>query len=740
MFFFPSLGQYTGDLAKFLEALETDVARLSKSIGEKLSGESPFVGRVVGVGAQYRGTIISGRRGEQNYYYADADDLDLSRKVTKLYFDLFEYSDTIGEVFQDFVLADQSRSSSWHILTMELKADGADLSYSYEDYGSVGLHHLTYSRALVTELWPDAEVSMAKESWEEGRNHPELERRLAYLCHRQALRSLPSLDDRERGIFDVLCRFVNEDVTATDIVLDRVRQVLVPKIERILRAIQAFSLYGLSFVPAISRSTTVMIAGPADRHVVAGELSERLTLPSLSFLAPRIGVAIWLKASTPHSDDNFDSNFSQKAPRVLEASILKPFGAELESIGSTLTSLLTSPDRPASLTEKDAWLSINNSVACLLRIGPNIARVLTMRVRAMAENLERIAPKAQYEGTPVPLAWLLGREYHEQVCGLCLEDVSDFTRKLAQHFSSELFNGVDTDVDEIEVLEPLIKNRITLLDWPGTIMFFAMAKYGYRHVSLRRLGGIANHEELPTKLAALTSDKLGLFAFLYQPGLGIRLYCAGTLIGRCTNGSWVSTLPAETIESLAIELASRVIGGNVDLPTIEPFCRALTRISETPGSGALFVLAKERGRWMSDLGVPSTLLEMDRTIRMPRVSDDNDAMEKFYRMCILDGATVLVFDQNMPCPNESWRNAAIFTRRKIDAPLELRAAVESGLCNDASTALRVVTFGARRTTALALAASFPGDVGVISVSADGPINFLLGQRAPNHAIQKHWPR
>jgi len=184
---------------------------------------------------------------------------------------------------------------------------------------------------------------------------------------------------------------------------------------------------------------------------------------------------------------------------------------------------------------------------------------------------------------------------------------------------------------------------------------------------------------------------------------------------------------------------------NEDLSFLKPFSRLLLRISEEPGVGALFVIdaggaALERLCRISP--PPQTIWETLEPFNREQSGGDEQAekqLEILYRLATMDGATLirLAGDANAAV-EQRWMRAKIFPRLLVTERFDLQkfwTTLENGKWAQWT---EILSYGAKRNSAFALAMNTRDDASrllVITVSADGPISFMIGGEDP---VSK-WP-
>jgi hypothetical protein len=458
-----------------------------------------------------------------------------------------------------------------------------------------------------------------------------------------------------------------------------------------------------------------------------------------------MGVAAFYGATRlSHSDEavekvkellpSWDTALNGASSRILMAG-----GANIEAKVRQQGFALLGEDVTAKLIDKLSRLHLGGKAAALL---------LLERLFPLLSEIDRNAPGFVHEGHRFAASILLGHKYHEQVLGESLGSVKVFLQELKVRVPLGCIdNPTFMARTDPMLFKTLVKSCYSLFDWDGVVLFGILSPDGNKGMefsSFLRLSDLP-HNIPPTELyRSLTLRHSGLFAVSVDRAGIIRVYYAGTFLLYKEKGVW--KLGSE-LDALNEELASglRKIGNELRLPLSTDFLRSfvklLLRISEEPGKGAMFVIANKQAhvKRLSSIAPPpkeiwQNLRPFDRNLRATE-----EEMETLYRLAIMDGATVVVLGEGTTL-DEKWCKARIHPRRLVTEAFDLDKfwkVLEQGKWGDWTN---ILSYGAKHNAGFALAMRSANpklkSLLVITVSADGPVTFMVGGEDP---ITK-WPK
>jgi len=208
-------------------------------------------------------------------------------------------------------------------------------------------------------------------------------------------------------------------------------------------------------------------------------------------------------------------------------------------------------------------------------------------------------------------------------------------------------------------------------------------------------------------LSAFSQDKLAVVAVAtYGSGLGELIHLGEVKAVLSAEGQWV---PASGYHSLIDELTNRIAaleGAKVAAGIVERLKPCLQRLSEEPGVGGLFVIAREvmaRRLLQASISLTEVLETIDG-----RSLPELDA-RAVYDLARDDGATVVA----VPSMRVWGRRLLAAGLRNLEEP-----------ANGSRFEIQILEWGTRRRTALQVSRRLAAEGLVVVVSSDGPITLL----------------
>jgi len=372
------------------------------------------------------------------------------------------------------------------------------------------------------------------------------------------------------------------------------------------------------------------------------------------------------------------------------------------------------------------------------------ALLLLQRLLPLLGTLDAAVPDLVHEGRRFGVSILLGLPYHEQVLGEELGDVKEHLDLLLKSHPVKVarLTRDKKASDHVALLTVLAKSCYSLLDWEGVVLFGRWdpnALTGIRFTSLRRLPSVARG--LPPSLLYrdLTLRNRELLAVAVDRAGAIRVYLAGTFLLYRDKRGWQLGSTVEGLKKLLVDKLTQmgvaVAGSTVCL---DSFISLLLRISEEPGAGAMFVIPRKPA-YISRLSTiappPEPIWKNLRPFALdPSGAEYEERHELLYRLAVMDGATAVIPDFDNPRSFEGqWRSVSISPRLLVNEKFKLARFQEVLKLGSWAQWPDILTYGAKHSSAFALAMEShlrQRPILVVTVSADGPISFMLGGEDP----------
>ncbi len=720
---------------------------------------------------QYRGTILSGRRSFGHFYFRhDLGTQKENRGLLGIYWNAYSLGSTIGELFEQRCLALESNSSEgertanvdppyWNILCVYPCSKLKFTSQATQGNDDYAIHRLEIPVDWQIELIPDDIMSLISclVRLDLPEDQDELKRALqanaVFIRLRQLLKSR-----RDLLMANVIW---NNSVTKTNYLTDMINfaekgiitvagQLKTADelaVSRVLASIQMLCMYW--------RWTELIKGFPPGPLCVCipkpGKKDTARLQPRFGFAALFAGVSKKGKSGVPAyrgatrlspSDEviekvkgllaSWDNALDGASSRIMKAG-----GSGLEDNVSHKGFALLGKDVTPKLIEKLSKLHLGYEAA---------AELLLERVFPLLSEIDRNAPGFVHEGHRFAANILLGHEYHEQVLGESLGSVKLFLRDLKDRVPRGCRdNPTFMARTDPMLFKVLVKSCYSLFDWDGVVLFGILSPDGNKGIEFSSFLRLPDspHNVPPTELyRSLTHRHSGLFAVSVDRGGIIRVYYAGNFLLYKEKGVWKLGSELDALNE-ELEIGLEKIGHKRKSSThfLKSFGKLLLRISEEPGKGAMFVIANNKAdviRLSSIAPPPEEIWQNLRPFDIePRATEEE--METLYRLAIMDGATVVVLG-NGENLDEKWRKARIHPRRLVTEEFNLKEfwkVLEKGEWGDWTN---ILSYGAKHNAGFALAmrtATSPSkSLLVITVSADGPVTFMVGGKDP---IAK-WPK
>ena len=710
---------------------------------------------------QYRGTILSGKRAFRKFYVSHRLGTDTeNRYLLGIYWYAYSLGLTVGELFEQRCAAREVILKAgkvelrggppfWDVLAVSLDEDDQNKPESLKfvdgarGYGKqASVYELviprTWMNALISdEMWAHAlQLMQLPEPGVDEDIRTGLLREHAFhtLCQllsrrRDLLMAQLLWDDGVRGTRNRAA--ANALVGADDDNMEWLRFQKTTDdaiLSQVVASIQLLSLYWRFSVEKTGTAGPLVVCIPKPGKKETSGLQPRFGFASLfAGGTRRATLKTVLELLTPWED-----NLDHAADRIFRQG------------GATLVDDVEK--RANELLGRDVAKGLIDKLSDLHLGGKNAVSRLLMRILPFWGEIERAAPGFVHEGHRFAASILIGQEYHEQVLGAPIGPLQPFLQDLKCKVPNGC-KGIEAVANRTDAMlfKALVKSCYSLFDWDGVMLFCRLSleeKKGVEFSSFLRLPESYRSLSMTELCRFLTLRHNGLFAVSVDRGGTIRIYYGGTFLLYKDKSGWKLGSAIETIEH-KIRKGLKAI--RVSVPdrgdVLKSFANLLLRISEEPGVGALFVVARDekRAERLSFIAEPPKEI-WDKLHPFDAVRPNVDEeMEILYRLAIMDGATLIILG-NRGDFEEKWAHAIIKPRRLVTEKFDMdhfwKKKLERGRWGNW---VDILSYGTKHNAGLALAIRSSLDrkpLLVIAVSSDGPISFMCGENDP--PIEK-WP-
>jgi hypothetical protein len=711
---------------------------LGEAIKESTADGILDIQKVGWIWGQYRGTALSGERKLQDYYVADRlGNYPLNNYLLEFYWAAYGISASVGEIFNGRILrtayTDGKATSNgdapvkWYALRVSLHegetlefleaserdADrgNTDLAY-YELRAPKRWAQVLLPEKLFTEIRSDLETLSSgaggnETTWREqirellGRKYQEPLRRTSDLVRSQVFAEPGELSNQT--ISSARNFLFNDEISTDDAVL------------AVARAIQMFALYWRWWDSTLGNGDLLILA-PVP-------ISDRMRS------MPRMGLAFAFTTNESASKEQAEN---------ITALLNKTLVQNLQTLAQKWSSGTRAPEpKEWEFLGTECWTHLETEVVKSLDGNESDAHRILKRVLPVFNNLAQLVPSFVHEGHRFGVNLFLGLPYHEQILGTSLARLD--TLKARLDFKPD-------DEDELAITRPIIESCYSLLDSSDIVLFGRLSESDSKTVkwsSLLRLKAGAIRADSSTTLSqaaryeALTNGHSNLFAISAEQSGKLRIISGGNVLLQFRSGEWRKGTGTEILKRKLAAVISKSLGRpqpRLDNKELVEFASLVQRISETPGAGAIFIVAsgqKELENLMEISAPPEDLYSKTLGDLL------KDPFDTVFRLATMDGATVISVPTNSNAANGEldFSNARLYPRRLIAEKFNLGAFKDKW---DWPRWRECLSYGARRVSALALSmqnqADPPRPCSCIVISSDGPIYLMPGEKYDVEAI------
>ena len=777
-----SILAYNGarDLSSIISTIDNNCSSVAEKVGNALTEECGIKDISV-ITCQYRGTVLSGERPFAPIYSNPKTWKSVQEnRLLALYWKVYDLGSTISELFEEHIAATQFAKSSddgtnsptrWHILAFAVLRNESRPTFRLaNEENDVKAYELMIPHKWIENLLPARladEISryVTRDTAEKGDCSYQDARRI---------RNDALLDSIESEQF---MANIQEDSEFQNIKRQLTLRLKITTADLLWEARQPESKVNKTIRDFIELGSSSSLT--ANTPLEEGQLSRFLQAVQLMGLywcrhemkdQEQCGLSnnAWFPLITCIPRPN-DKNRSQMLQPHLGFSILWncQFNEEcLNTVMQMLPPWTIVLDKAAAAIDGNAGKSVTNakeklgylvtnqsnfakevvdSMSNLHPGGAKAAGLFLIRLVPVLKELQRLAPRFVHEGQRFGVTVLVGLPYHRQVIGQSLAKVDQFVQELREMVPSECDDDDLNSRPDFEFLEPLILSSYSLLDWHGVVLF---ADYLVDPGHAVRLSEII---QLPPHLRALATTQMlmqttksyrGLFAINVDHAGVIKTFFGGRPLLVHDRQLWSSASAKDEVLKLFVKKLGET---GIIIPenrqrVLDSFVEVLLRISDEPGHGALFVISKSQRviNRLSEISVPpSDLWKHILPFDCDGASFGKDK-DMLYRLAIMDGATAVLLEKSESATDysESWRKAKIFPRKLITEQFNKKKFYDGHWIRGSwAKWTECLHYGAKRSSALALAMRFPEEVLVIAISSDGPVYFMIGGTDP----VERWP-
>ncbi len=768
------------DLSSIISTIDNNCYHVAENVGKALT-EDCGIEDISVITCQYRGTVLSGERPFAPIYSNPAVWKNVHKsRLLALYWKVYDLGSTISELFEEHIAATQfltkvdgsvNTRPRWHILSFAvLRKEHQPVFRLAKEENDVKAYELMIPHKWIENLLPARlaeEISRfvtrdtadkagrsgqnAQEIWNESLlDSVESEQFMSTIQQTSEFQSIKrQLTLRLKIVTaDLLWEARQPESKVNDTIRDFIElassssstcdtPLEEDQLSRFLQAVQLMGLYwcrhemkeheefslpNKAFVPLIT-----CIPRPVANN-------RRLRLQ------PHLGFSILWNCQFKEKCLNTVMQMLPSWTIVLDkaaVAINENAGKSVTNAKEKLSHLLTN--------QSDFANEVVSSMSNLHPGGAKAAGLFLIRLVPVLMELQRLAPRFVHEGQRFGITVLLGLPYHRQVIGQSLAKVDLFVQELREMVPSECADDDLNSRPDFEFLEPLILSSYSLLDWHGVVLF---ADYLVDPGHAVRLSEII---QLPPHLRSLATTQMlmqttksyrGLFAINVDHAGVIKTFFGGRPLLVHDRQLWSSASAKDEVLKLFVKKLGEtgIIIPEDKQRVLDSFVEVLLRISDEPGHGALFVISKNQEviSRLSEISVPpSDLWEHILPFDSDGANFGKDK-DMLYRLAIMDGATA-VFLGNSDSTTDyssSWRKAKILPRKLITEEFNRKKFYDGHWIRGKwAKWTECLHYGAKRSSALALAMRFPDDVLVIAISSDGPVYFMIGGTDP----VERWP-